>query len=203
MVQIGAWRSITRLDRERRRHPTATICGEVVTSRSIGDHLDEMARRHKDKTVFLEGDTEILFARRVLLVEGPCERYAIPRLCVLAQEELNDTTIISCNGKGNLAHYSLVCRAFGVPFFVLFDLDDDPADEATNQAVVDACGPHPSIGLSSCFEGLLGVQSGKGQKTSKVLSKVADLTKADEIPAEIIEAVRAVSKWSRESDAAS
>ena len=43
--------------------------------------------------------------------------------------ELGELTIISCNGTAKIPYYQLLCRAFEIPFFTLFDLDGSPETE--------------------------------------------------------------------------
>ncbi len=70
------------------------------------------------------------FARAVVLVEGPTETLALPRL--LAKRNLSvereGIAVLSVGGKGNLAKWYRLYSAFGIPTYLVFD--NDARDDA-------------------------------------------------------------------------
>ncbi|WP_448601366.1 ATP-dependent nuclease [Thermoflexus hugenholtzii] len=77
--------------------------------------------------------TELLsgfFARVVVLVEGPTEALALPVLLAKRglQVEKEGIGIVSVGGKGNLAKWYRLYKAYGIPCYIVFDNDprDDP-----------------------------------------------------------------------------
>jgi putative ATP-dependent endonuclease of the OLD family len=77
--------------------------------------------------------SELLFASRVLLVEGPGDRLAV----LLTAERLNydldaeDLAVVHCGTKTAIPFFARTCRALGVDFCILHDEDlvEEEGDE--------------------------------------------------------------------------
>lgn len=69
--------------------------------------------------------SEGFFANKIVLVEGLTEEFALPiYLKALGCDiDLEGISIISVNGKNNLARYYRMFKAFGIPVHVIFDND--------------------------------------------------------------------------------
>ncbi|HEC86985.1 MAG TPA: hypothetical protein ENI49_03850, partial [Thermoplasmatales archaeon] len=69
--------------------------------------------------------SEGFFANKIVLVEGATEEFALPiYLKALGCDiDLEGISIISVNGKNNLARYYRLFKAFGIPVHVIFDND--------------------------------------------------------------------------------
>jgi putative ATP-dependent endonuclease of OLD family len=78
------------------------------------------------------------FARAVVLVEGPTEALALPRL--LAKRELcverEGIAVLGVGGKGNLAKWYRLYTTFGIPSYIVFD--NDTRDDADGNKRKDA-----------------------------------------------------------------
>lgn len=196
-VDVSEWRCINRFSPEFKVFPEENTLREVVAEQPISVHLDEIKRYHRHECVYFREDNQILFARKALLVEGPAEKYAIPILARLANLELSDLTIISCNGKNKINDYQLLCKAYGIPYFTLFDLDSKPDTDAENQRIAEWKMGDFVHAFETSFERLFGIGEQAEHKASRLLNTVDQLTDAKEIPDAIAEAIRKISTFSR------
>src|SRR5699024_6019397 len=103
-----------------------------------------------------QSDPDMLFARRLLLVEGPVDKYGLPRLAAVLGKSLAHVTIISCNGKGKIPYYALLARAYGLDWYTVFDLDNKPTTDHENRAVLESTPEDRLIWFDTSFESLLG-----------------------------------------------
>lgn len=74
--------------------------------------------------------SEGFFAKRIILVEGATEQYALPiyaEACGLALDPLN-VSVVDCGGKGQMDRLYRVFNDLGIPCFLLFDFDKTNAD---------------------------------------------------------------------------
>lgn len=74
--------------------------------------------------------SEGFFAKRIILVEGATEQYALPiyaEACGLALDPLN-VSVVDCGGKGQMDRLYRVFNGLGIPCFLLFDFDKNNAD---------------------------------------------------------------------------
>lgn len=194
-IDISTWNSITRFQTDYSIFPQVTALDEIRDGQEVRHHLDEIKKFHQHQLTFFKEDNQIFFSRKCLLVEGPAEKYGIPVLAAKLGKNIPDLTIISCNGKSKIPYYQLLCTAFGVPFFTLFDLDGK-ADTAP-----DNTRPHmwanqaARFEFATSFEGAFGISSDTDKKASKLLIKLDDI-EPEKIPADIINAIEAIEKWS-------
>ena len=194
-VDLGQWRSVSRMTKAD-SFPKKDKLIEKLSSKTIADHLDDIQEFHYHQTTFTSNDSEIFFAKKVLLVEGPVEKYGLPRLARVLGRQFDQVTIISCDGKNKIPHYATLCQAFAIPTFVLFDLDGKEVTELENARIKEA-----SIGFAvghfkSSFEDLLGVAQVATHKASKALKRVDELQTTDAIPKDIQGVIAAIAKWS-------
>ena len=101
------------------RHPSASPTEESM--RDLYSHAYHPNR------------SEGFFARRVLLVEGPTEQYALPiyaEACDIALDALN-IGIVDCGGKGQLDRLYRVFNELGIACYLLFDYDAGSTDADT------------------------------------------------------------------------
>lgn len=125
--------------------------------------------------------SELLFARRAILVEGPTEAAAIPMLARRVGVEDHAVSVIDCGGEKNLALYVEIAKSFGVDVSVVHDSDGD-LTARDKYAEVDHVVFHPDI------EKALGVPESKRQQ-SKPSVALRHLQEA-EIGAPLEDAIR-------------
>jgi len=128
---------------------TATDLGPVVESRvwqlPIQTMIDDLKARHPEVTpteqsmrdlyshAYHPNRSEGFFARRVLLVEGPTEHYALPiyaEACGISLDALN-IGVVDSGGKGQMDRLYRVFNELGIACYVLFDYDKASTDPDT------------------------------------------------------------------------
>lgn len=196
LVSLGSPLSITRLDQGGRQFPSPEILRSSFLGRSVEEHLEEIGAYYRDKTVYLEEDARGFFAQRVLVVEGFAERFGLPILAAQLGHDWTDITTVAARGKTKLPDYALLCMAFGIPHFGLFDLDGQERDEPVNERNFAAFPTDAALGFSSSFEELLGILG--DHKASRTLARIDAIRDVTEIPAEIVEAIERITAWARE-----
>ncbi|MEO6543412.1 MAG: AAA family ATPase [Nitrospiraceae bacterium] len=196
-VDLGNWKSISRMT-WKQQYPKKEKLAEKLGTKTIAEHLNDIPKYGYHQTAFTSNDSDIFFARKVLLVEGPVEKYGLPKLATVLGEQFNQVTIISCDGKAKIPHYATICHAFAIPAFVLFDFDGKSEIETENERVLAACEDYPAQHFKSSFEDLLGVGEDVRHKASKALKKIDELQTKDAIPKEIHAVITAIVKWSNE-----
>lgn len=104
---------------------------------------------------------EMLFARRILLVEGQTEAIAMPFVFETMGVDPNreGVSVIECGGKPAIPFYSNIARAFGIPFVVLAD-DDGTKAPAQTAAIRRICPPDRLFLMNPDFEGECGYAAG-------------------------------------------
>ena len=199
-VDLGNWRGISRVTGGECAPQEAVLAASHL-GKPLSAHLDEIPKYHQNETIFSPQDSEMLFARKLLLVEGPVEKYGLPRLAVVLGLDLSQLTIVSCNGKSKIPQYDLVARAFGIDAYLLFDLDGKPETDPENATICDVAKSRPAHRLPTSFEALLGIGANASQKASKALMCIDAMTTVESIPPEIRDALAAISAWAGEANA--
>lgn len=73
---------------------------------------------------------ELFFAKKVVLVEGDCEKVTFPRIAKKMNKDLNahGISVIECGSKFNLSFFMKILNAFKIPYVVVHDVD--PVDKS-------------------------------------------------------------------------
>lgn len=152
--------------------------------------------------------SELLFARRALLLEGQSDRLAILLTAKLMghDPDAEDMAIVSCGSISNIPFFARVCKALEVPFVILHDSDVYPvtgeAEEQRriaaenekaaqrNAAIADAASdPTCLYLLSPSLESTLGIGRRAADKPRRVVEALAKRALA-EFPQPLVDAVR-------------
>jgi len=172
----------------------------VATDRESGtraEYLDDYAARNLHVSTILRENLELFFVRKVILVEGPSEKYGLPKLleltgCTIENESV---AIIPAWGKAKIKNYQMICRVFGIDYFTVFDNDNATDDKPNNEnaAIENNAQSGKQIKFSTSFEALLGVTGGnKFQKLVKAIDELTDINTANE---EVRQAVTAIKNF--------
>lgn len=94
-----------------------------------GEGKAERRRRFNMCYWFNPDRSELFFARKVTLVEGPTEKSILPMLAKRLGYWKPDVTVIDCAGKGSIPLYIEVLNAFRIPYVVIHDEDPITARE--------------------------------------------------------------------------
>lgn len=195
-VDIKNWSSIQRIDRDHDTFPLASTLIENVEGKSLKDHLDEIGLWHQDKTIYLKENNSLFFAKKIVLVEGAIDEYALKRLGRLKSLNLNKLTIINCDSKNKLPNYQLLCKAFSIPYFTLFDMDGNPETSPENKKILSWSDTTNYFGFSTDLEEILGVPSSGNHKGSKAIEIIDKIVNVSEINTEVNEAIDKIIAWS-------
>jgi len=103
-------------------------------------------------------------------------------------------TIISANGKSKIPYYQLLCKAFGIPYFTVVDLDGRKKDESDNKRPCSWIMDDALAVFDKSFEEELGVSRNADHKASSVLIKIDGLVN-DQISAAIKKNINAIASW--------
>ncbi len=192
-INISEWRSVTRFTPQSEILPDRSKLDELIEGQKLAAHLDEIKKWHQHQSIFFREDNQLLFARKCLLVEGPAEKYGLPILAQKLSKCLADVTIISCNGKTKIPYYQLLCKAFLIPFFTLFDLDSGRCDAGDNKRPYSFADPAARFTFTTSFEKVFGLNE-NDHKTSELLMKLDQIVVSD-IPQEIKDAFQKIDGW--------
>jgi hypothetical protein len=118
--------------------------------------------------------SELFFATRVVLVEGPTDKTCLPLLAKRLGVFRYDYTLIDCGSKDNIPLYAQLLNKFKIPYVVVYDLDHQAhkapdaihsADRSTAQieSVVDKA-LSTSVVLNNDIEEELGLVGGQKNK---------------------------------------
>lgn len=151
-------------------------------------------------TQFDASRNEVFFANKVMLVEGPTERYSLPYIFKLKGVDINreGISIIDSGGKENMEFFIKILREFEIPFIVLHDEDRNASNYQSYHAgpnglnaKIEAVVGDPSLIFKADpdFEGILGL-SGK-DKVRQAIIRVRNL-KSEEIPEVINNAIEKI-----------
>jgi CRISPR-associated exonuclease Cas4 len=145
---------------------TGTKAFRVTTDLFEGE--GERKKRFTMMQFFNPDRNELFFARKVVLVEGPTEKAALPALARRLGCFDHRVSVIDCGGKNNLILYMTVLNAFSIPYLVLHDEDAGPEAEKENESIRKNLG---SLGQVRVFEPNFDVALGVSQSDAGRLGK--------------------------------
>lgn len=190
LIDLGRWKSIKRLS-SGKLFPEATTLNAVVETKKLEVHLDDISRYYLDKTVLKREDSQLLFGNKAMLVEGPKDKFCIPVASTKLGKDISGIpTILAANGKANIPHYQVLCLAFGVDYFVVFDKDDESqaTEVAKNNRITGLA--TQSFGFEPSFETVMG---------KKTMTDILIEIETNEIPAQVKDCVEQVCIWKEQA----
>lgn len=204
-----------------RRWPEGPTRATWVRDQADRDFLEEQRGSEKLAQYFDPTGSELLFARRVLLVEGHGDGLAarIVAESLGVDIDAEDLAIVSSGGKNRLPFFARACRALEIPFVVLHDLDillaheaqDSevrPRDEAAvsrrqreneraaevNFAIGKAAGDMNAVyGVDPSLEAALGISRNADNKPRRIVEALQQLDPSN-YPEPLAAAVRALAE---------
>ena len=128
--------------------------------------------------------SELFFAKRVLLVEGPTDKTIIPLLAKKLDVFRFDHTLVDCGSKDNIPLYCQLLNKFRIPYIAIYDKDHQIAKSADGKISADKSSAlieaviDKEIGASVVFvndiEEEAGMIAGEKNKPFAALSHIAD-----------------------------
>lgn len=122
-----------------RKEPAKTTITQTKPLLSPGDK-----EYFKLVTQFDPNTNELFFARKIIFVEGPSDRFALIWSAKLLGKQLDakGISVISCGGKDGMPFFLKIANAFKIPYSVMFDTDSDNAGaEENSKRVTDSIDP--------------------------------------------------------------
>ncbi len=181
-IDIGEWKNIIRISTG--ISPDKSIINELLDNKSIENHLNEIAQYYQDKTLFIRENNELFFAHKVIIIEGPVDKYGHTIIAQKLGKDFSQITFISANGKQNIKYYILICKTFGIDYCVLYDEDSNGKDKT-----IESISLGKTISYLTSFETVLGF--GNNSKTSSIFQKIESLS-TEMIPNEIIQVINQI-----------
>lgn len=200
-----------------RKEPGAMTTVAWFSDPSDVRFLTDQRGRMKVAAAFDPTRSELLFARRVLLVEGPGDRIAAHLTAGKMGLDLDaeGLTVVPCGSKESIPFYARTCRGLQIPFFVLHDEDvlpeegDQEADaegkgkgegtrerneraRRTNRGIAEAAGDASRVFvISPSLERALGIGEQARDKPRRVAEELTDRP-LEEYPRALLAAVEAL-----------
>ena len=101
---------------------------QCTTELFTGDNIEERKKRFRLGEWINPYRGELLFAKRVIFVEGETERVILPYIAKRLGIFNADVSIIDCGSKHNLPFYIAIAKAFEIPYVVVHDVDPVPIE---------------------------------------------------------------------------
>lgn len=202
---------ITRFESIRlvRKEPGAMSTVSLITKEEDTRYLG--AQHDAQKLVAFDSTkSEVLFARRALLVEGQSDRLAILSTSERMghDPDAEDLAIIACASKSNIPFFARVCRALDIPLIVLHDEDVYPLEgndderrriaveneraDRSNAEIAEAAGGGDRVFLlRPSLEQVLGISRKASDKPRRVVEALGK-RQLEEVPEALREAVGAL-----------
>ena len=139
-----------------------------TSSHKVQELIQDYAERNLHVSTFLRENLELFFTKKCILVEGPSEKYALPKLLKLMGCDIScySISIIPVWGKGKLKLYQLLCKCFGADYFTVYDEDRKDGETFDNNEENNAIETNSLNGqhykFPQSFEISLGVSNFQG-----------------------------------------
>jgi predicted ATP-dependent endonuclease of OLD family len=166
-----------------------------VQNGTRADYLDDYATKNLHISTILRENLELFFAKKCVLVEGPSEKYGLPKLLKLSgcDIEIFSVSIIPAWGKTKIKNYQMICKVFGIDYYTIFDADIEEKDDSKteqqnkeqnnkeNTAIKNNAESEKITEFSTSFEAKLGITGGnKFQKLVKKIDELSDVNSLDQ-----------------------
>lgn len=184
-VSLKNWQQI-RLVKDLQIFPKKETLSEQVTAidgqtAQRSAYLDDIANRNLHISLILKENLELFFTKKCILVEGPSEKYALPKLLALNNCEFskNSISIIPTWGKTKIKNYQMICKCFGIDYYTIFDHDKE---ENENTAIEANSEKENKTQFSTSFERRLGINQNedKFQKLVTLIDGLTDINNLDD-----------------------
>ncbi len=138
-----------RLFRKSTEENPITVSHELNISKIIGHYkklygkdIDKLSIRHRFHHLIDETKNEGFFAKKVILIEGETEKYALPNYFRAKGLDIdtNRISIITTGSVDTISYLLLLFNEFRIPCYVIFDGDkpNNPVEELTGKHKKDA-----------------------------------------------------------------
>jgi len=178
-LSLDWYKSICRVHR-----PTPTA-GTEICQCAVNLFEGADAKKQFNMVYWINPDrSELFFAKKVVLLEGPTDKTVIPLLAKSAGVYRHDYTLIDCGSKDAMPQYINLLNYFSIPYVVVYDKDhqegknsDAIADaDASSARIERSISTHlgESVILTNDIEEELGMPAGNKNKPYKALQHITD-----------------------------
>lgn len=176
--------------------PKKEVLQEQITANdgqngTRADYLDDYAIKNLHISTILRENLELFFTKKCILVEGPSEKYGLPKLLKLSGCDVENfsVSIIPAWGKTKIKNYQMICKVFGIDYYTIYDSDKAEDDEPTNEnkAIENNAENGKITKFLTSFEAKLGVTG--DNKFQKLVKKIDELTDTNLLDQEIKDCV--------------
>jgi hypothetical protein len=171
-------------------------------------YLQSQRERHKLDQYLDQAASELLFARKVLLVEGHGDYLASRIVAAKLGVDLDaeGLSVISCGGKSAMPFFARLCCALSIPTVILHDEDIIEGDgtelsarvvesntkaKELNEEVAKAAPGMPVFAVPRSLENVLGIGSGAADKPMRV-AQALEAMKISDMPEALVAAVKSL-----------
>jgi len=164
---------------------------------TLQEYLNDYATKNLHISTIFRENLELFFTKKCILVEGPSEKYGLPKLLKLSGCDLEkfSVSIIPAWGKTKIKNYQMICKVFGIDYFTIFDNDKTEEGEpvSENTAIENNAQGEKKIKFSTSFEARFGI--GGDNKFQKLVKKIDELTNLDSLDSEIKDCLDKLNKF--------
>jgi AAA15 family ATPase/GTPase len=122
--------------------------------------------------------SELFFAKKVVLVEGPTDKTVIPLLAKSLGIFRYEVTLVDCGSKTAIPLYERLLNSFSIPYVAVYDQDHQALDVANRDTALVEAEINADFGKSIVFvndiEEELGLPDGNKSKPYVALSHVSN-----------------------------
>jgi len=190
-ISLKNWKQIRSIS-DFQVFPKEEILQEQITATdgqngTRADYLNDYAAKNLHISAILRENLELFFAKKCVLVEGPSEKYGLPKLLKLSSCDVDNfsVSIIPAWGKTKIKNYQMICKVFGIDYYTIYDNDKAENDEPTNEntAIENNAKNGKKTKFSTSFEAKLGVTG--DNKFQKLVKKIDEITDTNSLDQEI------------------
>jgi hypothetical protein len=147
LVDVASFDEIVRCEAVRDTTEVRSTIRTRVWQLPMQNLIDDLKARHPHITATADAIRELyanayhpnrsegFFARRVILVEGSTEHYALPLYADALGHRLDNlnVSVVDCGGKGQMDRLYRVFNELGIPAYMVFDYDASSTDLETRR----------------------------------------------------------------------
>lgn len=117
-LNLEWYKSICRVEKKDSKSPT------TITQCTVDIFAGDNAKKQFNLSYWINPDrSEIFFAKKVILVEGPTDKTILPKLAQDLDIYRHEVTLVDCGSKDNIPQYINLLNYFGLPYVAVYDKD--------------------------------------------------------------------------------
>lgn len=186
------------------RRANAVSSCSFVREQSDTDYLTAKRDAQKLLTQFTASRSELFFANKCILVEGPGDQLAVRLVAGRIGVDLDaeNFAVVECGSKSGIPFFAKICQAFGIPFAVIHDLDIyevEGVDERQarirqqneetariNDEIRSVTDPAKLFTFDPSFEAVLGIGRSANDKPRRVI-EILETKDVAELPNQLVD----------------